>query len=165
MKDSAMNCFEEIPDPTGQMHLLRKRITELKNAIIKHRSQKADDRCWMDDQELYKVLNDGDLGDNHVGDPEKMLSNCKRFIQNRCQGGKWTDYQTLELHIEALKTEVLELNGELDRWKTKQTKLNSTFNAVKGLEGIKRCLAVGNDSPLVLVLMDAGLVPEGVKAK
>jgi len=45
----------------------------LRDAIKKHRDQRGDDRCWLDDRELYAVLGDGDLGDNHVGDKAAML--------------------------------------------------------------------------------------------
>lgn len=73
------------------------RIQELEDAIRKHRDQKGDDRCWMDDQELYAVLNDGNLGDNTVGDQEKMLKNCQRYVQLRCKGGGgWKSYAELE---------------------------------------------------------------------
>ena len=79
----------------------------LRNAIKKHRAQKADDRCWMDDQELYAILGDGNLGDNRVGDLSETLANCKRFIERRCQkGGTWKSYVELETENAALKTAV-----------------------------------------------------------
>lgn len=71
-------------------------IERLKNAIRNHRDQKGDDRCWMDDQELYAVLGDGNLGDNTIGDPKKMLRNCEKFIAVRCQpGSSWIPYAEL----------------------------------------------------------------------
>lgn len=71
-------------------------VDQLREAIEEHRAQKADDRCWMDDQRLYAVLNDGNLGDNRVGDKAAMMINCARFIENRCVGGTWKTYEQLE---------------------------------------------------------------------
>ena len=73
------------------------REVQLEAAIRTHRDQHGDDRCWIDDQTLYAVLADGNLGDNTVGDPEAMRRNCDRFIANRCQaGGDWPSYAELE---------------------------------------------------------------------
>jgi len=83
---------------------LRQRIQALEVAIRFHRDQKSDDRCWMDDQELYKVLGDGNLGDNRVGDQTKMLKNCQRFIQRRTEGGGWTTYAAMEKELALLKS-------------------------------------------------------------
>lgn len=80
-----------------------------KAAIRKHRNQHGDDRCWLDDQELYAVLDDGDLGDNRVGDPAAMLENCKRFIAQRCiAGGPWVSYAELEGQLKARERESCE---------------------------------------------------------
>lgn len=69
----------------------------LRDAIKAHRAQRADDRCWMDDVELYRSLGDGDVGDNRIGDRFAMLSNCLRFINQRCaDGGPWKPYAELE---------------------------------------------------------------------
>lgn len=73
------------------------RIKELEDAIKKHRAQKLDDRCWLDDQELYAVLKDGDLGNNSTPPMDKMLENCKNFLTKRCNpSNKWKSYQELE---------------------------------------------------------------------
>jgi len=72
-------------------------------AIRKHRSQKADDRCIEDDDRLYEVLGDGIKCDRSVGDKEAMLKNCKRFIENRCTNGKWPTYAELEQKVAELQ--------------------------------------------------------------
>jgi hypothetical protein len=74
----------------------------LRAAIIKHRSQKADDRCIEDDDELYAVLGDGIKCDRRVGDKFEMLQNCIRFIRGRCLGGGWPTYVELEAEIKRL---------------------------------------------------------------
>lgn len=79
------------------------RIAELENAIRKHRSQKADDRCIFDDDELYEVLGDGIKCDRQIGDKAAMLKNCERFINQRCEAGKWPSYAELEKELETEK--------------------------------------------------------------
>lgn len=60
------------------------RIAELEAAIRKHRDQRGDDRCWLDDRELYAVLPEGvGNADLHLDEPAEMLENCKRFISSR----------------------------------------------------------------------------------
>ena len=64
--------------------------TVLKTAIRKHRDQRGDDRCWMDDDELYRVLNEP-LFDRPMPSPDKMLKNCEKFISLRTKPGSKTD--------------------------------------------------------------------------
>lgn len=73
----------------------------LRKAIETHRGQKLDDRCWLDDQTLYGALNDGNLGDNSTPPKDKMLDNCRRYIERRCNAGSWKSYQDLELELAA----------------------------------------------------------------
>jgi hypothetical protein len=75
----------------------------LRAAIVKHRSQKADDRCIEDDDELYAALGDGIKCDRRVGDKDAMLANCARFIENRCEGGGWPTYAQLEGRLATAK--------------------------------------------------------------
>lgn len=83
------------------MNSLESRVAELEAAIREHRSQKADDRCIEDDDRLYAVLGDGITCDRRVGDKGAMLENCRRFIENRCQGGGWPTYRELEERLAA----------------------------------------------------------------
>jgi hypothetical protein len=87
---------------------LERRVEELEAAIRQHRDQKGDDRCWFDDQELYAVLKDGNLGDNTVGDKEAMLKNCQRYVTHRCEGGgDWKTYEQLEQENKYLNTALI----------------------------------------------------------
>ena len=58
-------------DITEQGTLLEQ-LRSLRNAIIAHRSQKADDRCIEDDDRLYEALGDGVKCDRRVGDKEAL---------------------------------------------------------------------------------------------
>jgi len=92
----------------GEVRLLIAEIRRLRAAIVKHHDQKADDRCWMDDHELYAAAGLPDP-DNCIGDPEAMLANCKRFITSRCRAdGPWKSYAELEAENAALRTQIAE---------------------------------------------------------
>ena len=58
-------------------------LDRLRAAIRKHRDQRGDDRCWLDDRELYAVLGDANDGDQRLPPPEEMLECCKRYIAHR----------------------------------------------------------------------------------
>lgn len=91
---------------------LTQEVNRLRSAIKKHRSQRADDLCWMDDDVLYEALGDGVKRDNQIGDPEAMLKNCRRFIEKRCRaGGPWKSYVELEEENAALKLRIDVLEG------------------------------------------------------
>ncbi len=61
---------------------LQQRIDELEAAIKEHAAQREDDRCFLDDLKLYKLVGI----DNHPGlsmSEEQFLSNCRRYW--KCQ--------------------------------------------------------------------------------
>ena len=72
----------------GEMTPLEKtlavRVVELEAAIRRHRDERGDDRCWMDDIELYKALPEG-VGDADLRlcEPDVMRANCERYIAHR----------------------------------------------------------------------------------
>lgn len=76
----------------------------LHNAILKHYNQRAEDRCWMDDNELYTAAGLPEHN-NWVGDKFAMLTNCIRFINHRTEEcGPWKSYAELEAEIERLRS-------------------------------------------------------------
>lgn len=60
------------------------RIHELEAAIRKHRDQRGDDRCWLDDMELYVVLGEA-VNPAILTLPPKdvFLGNCARYFECR----------------------------------------------------------------------------------
>jgi hypothetical protein len=70
-------------------------VDHLRLAIAEHHSQRADDRCFEDDDRLYAAAG-LPPADKRVGDKDEMLKNCARFIDRRCQGGGWPSYRQLE---------------------------------------------------------------------
>lgn len=84
----------------------------LKEAIAEHHRQKADDRCIEDDDRLYASAGLPPC-DRRVGDKDAMLANCARFIDRRCEGGKWPSYAELESELAAAVAERDELREAL----------------------------------------------------
>src|SRR5688572_6257600 len=60
---------------------LKKLVLKYETAIRDHRDQKGDDRCWLDDEELYKTLPEGYFPP--ARDTAVELCNCVKFITNR----------------------------------------------------------------------------------
>lgn len=81
---------------------LQQENKRLLDAIRKHHSQKADDRCVFDDDELYAAAGLPPV-DRRVGDKFAMAQNCLRFIERRCEGGHWPSYVELERELERLR--------------------------------------------------------------
>lgn len=101
MKEKLL-AWRKSPAP-GELERLRVENAKLLAAIKEHHEQKADDRCWMDDAKLYAAAGlDSPPFHIHIGDPDAMLANCKRFIAQRCNaGGPWKSYAELEQQLTA----------------------------------------------------------------
>lgn len=74
----------------------------LHQTVAQHHGQKADDRCWEDDDRLYAAAGLPPC-DRRVGDKVAMLRNCERFISRRCEGGRWPSYAELEAELADLR--------------------------------------------------------------
>lgn len=74
-------------------------VAELAKAIRLHRDQRGDDRCWMDDELLYKSLPEGYTPP--ARDSSVELKNCERFIA--CRHNPATVYVSPEREIEELR--------------------------------------------------------------
>lgn len=96
----ARESIADIPALADAVAALVAEVERLTEAIKTHRSQKADDRCIEDDDRLYEALGDGIKCDRRVGSKSAMLTNCQRFIQNRCEGGGWPSYAELEAKVQ-----------------------------------------------------------------
>jgi hypothetical protein len=118
----AYGCNSRTADALGA------EVDRLKAAIKNHRAQKADDRCIEDDDRLYAALGDGIKCDRQVGSKEDMLKNCARFIDRRCEAGKWPTYAELEMDRDAARAAYTTLCTEL-----------KTLRVVEMIEHIARC--------------------------
>lgn len=81
----------------------RAEYVKLRLAIMLHRDQHGDDRCWLDDLELYKALGDMVVADNTMPIRETFLANCARYYERRCSAGEWPTYQELETRLASFK--------------------------------------------------------------
>jgi len=79
-------------------------LTILQHAIRTHRDARGDDRCWMDDEDLYRLLPEGYTPPTR--DAAVELDACKRFIA--CRHNPATHYHSPQREIERL-------TGERDR--------------------------------------------------
>jgi hypothetical protein len=97
--------IKEVEDLDGENDGLMRRIGVLEAAIRKHRDQRGDDRCWLDDEELYKVLPEGYTPP--VRDSAVELKMCEKFIA--CRHNPNTQYVSPQRRIEELETELQKL--------------------------------------------------------
>lgn len=75
------------------------KLREIRAEAFKLCTARADDRCWMDIEKLCGLL---DVPfDPRVGDKSAMLENCRRFIDQKCEGGGWPSYAELEEIVRA----------------------------------------------------------------
>jgi len=85
---------------------LAAKYATLASAVEKHHSQRADDRCVLDDDEMYAAAGLPPCN-RRVGDKFEMVKNCIRFIEHRCEaGGPWKSYAELHAELEAAKKEI-----------------------------------------------------------
>lgn len=95
--------------PADVMRRLLFERDKLYAAIRKHRDERGDDRCWMDDERLYQVLPEG------YTPPERdcyvELINCIQF--QRCRRNPATEYVSPQRRIEELEAEVARLKEAL----------------------------------------------------
>lgn len=81
------------------------RANMLEAAIRKHKEQREDDRCWMDDFDLYTAIDPEYTIEQHKQDaklPAKQvfLSNCERFYECRQAG---VPYQAFSVNVTILQ--------------------------------------------------------------
>jgi hypothetical protein len=93
-----MDAFRANEDAAFAYRPLSIAYEKLRDAIVKHHRQKADDRCIEDDDRLYAAAGLPPC-DRRVGDKAAMLKNCERFINARCEGGGWMTYAELEAEL------------------------------------------------------------------
>jgi hypothetical protein len=63
------------------VHELRGEVRKLRHAIRHHRDMKGNDRCWMDDLELYGHLPEGHDADLSLPTKEDFLRRCAAYCE------------------------------------------------------------------------------------
>jgi len=87
-------------------------VCKYEAAIRKHRDQRGDDRCWMDDEELYKILPEGYVPPQR--DELVEIGNCIKFIG--CRHRPSTTYVSPQRRIEELEAENAKLKEQSNNW-------------------------------------------------
>jgi len=67
----------------GLLALAVRELRILRAGIRAHRDARGNDRCWLDDLVLYRLLRDRDTGLTALPDRQTFLANCERFHANR----------------------------------------------------------------------------------
>ncbi len=88
---------------------LKEEVRKLRGAIRLHRDQKGDDRCWLDDESLYKILPEGYTPPER--DSTVELAKCQQYIASRHNPA--ITYLSPEREIERLRAEIVELKAKL----------------------------------------------------
>lgn len=111
-------------------------VERLKAGIREHRDQKGDDRCFLDDQQLYSLLGEGPAV-TVLPALANFLSNCARYHASRQVPGE--KYETeadrhrvlkervaaLEAELYAFQVELWDLLPELHHWANPPNTLNT----------------------------------------
>lgn len=94
--------------PLERIATLAQRIMDLETAIRRHRDYRGDDRCHLDDGELYSFLPEGDT--RPAKDTAVTIENCYRYITCRQQGREYISPQRRIEELEAENTALRQLN-------------------------------------------------------
>jgi hypothetical protein len=81
---------------------LQDELDSLRDAVRKHRDQRGDDRCWLDDEELYRALPEGYVAP--ARDASVELALCQQFIH--CRHNPATVYVSPQRRIEELEAQI-----------------------------------------------------------
>lgn len=69
---------------------LQQEVMKLREGIRKHRDQKGDENCWLDDQfYLYGLLPEKIGADPQLPDKDLMMLNCSRYYDCRKAGKEY----------------------------------------------------------------------------
>jgi hypothetical protein len=94
----------------NELEILKLENKKLIEAIRTHRNQRGNDRCWVDDIELYKVLPEGPPSEEELALPckQKFLASCEKYYNFRQAPGSepWVSAQELEEKIRELEKEL-----------------------------------------------------------
>jgi hypothetical protein len=86
--------YDMVRDLQARLEDREAKIEALQAAVRRHRDERGDDRCWMDDERLYdEALPEGcqDRGnrvDRRLHCPEEMMRHCQQFIVSRQPDGQ-----------------------------------------------------------------------------
>jgi hypothetical protein len=68
---------------SDELFTLERRITQLEEAIRKHKSNTGNNLCWENDIELWSVLGEAKYPHDTLLPEEVFLKNCKNYYKSR----------------------------------------------------------------------------------
>jgi hypothetical protein len=110
----------------NQRDQISARVKELEEAIRRHRDQRGDDRCWMDDEALYAALPEGYTPPPR--DSAVELAMCEKFIA--CRHNPATEYVSPQRRIDELEAERDRLREALRQFKRAWDESTSGFDGL-----------------------------------
>ena len=85
---------------------LQQEVMKLREGIRKHRDQKGDENCWLDDQfYLYGLLPEKVNADPQLPDKELMMVNCSRYYDCRKAGKLYVPLTELPIRFQGENNE------------------------------------------------------------
>lgn len=103
------NDFDFIAHARTDLPAALDEIDRLEKAIRKHRDYRGDDRCWLDDRELYAALPEGYTPRKE--DVAVELERCQQFI--RCRHDPETVYVSPQVAVEKRNEMIMRLQRTL----------------------------------------------------
>jgi hypothetical protein len=89
-------------------------VARLQAAILKHRHQRGDDRCWLDDDELYAALGDSYVCYRELPAECEFLESCRRYWRQRqTPDERDTPRPECEMTIGQMQEEIPALRAEV----------------------------------------------------
>jgi hypothetical protein len=128
---------------------LEQEIMKLRNGIRKHRDQKGDENCWLDDQfYLYGLLPEKIKADPELPDKQLMMINCERYYECRKAGKGYIPLKELP-HQVLFAAEWISIKDRLPPFDMMVVVINA--------EEFKKCIAYNETyNELVMTRVDTG---------
>lgn len=129
-----------------------KRLSTLEEAIRDHRDARGDDRCWLDDIELYKALDEPVPEDMELALPNRdaFLTRCEQYFEHRQKHG-CKPWQT----VEALQEELKEKSKDIEEMLTELLAATATKAILCGqVEKLRHVLLALDEDCAIDVLVD-----------
>lgn len=114
---AALECYQ-----------LKEQVQLYEEAIRRHRDYRGDDRCYLDDRELYAVLPEGYTPP--AQDVAVTLEQCQKFIA--CRSDPATEYVSPQRRIEELELENHKLQGECGHLQADVAELKAEIARLRG---------------------------------